>query len=186
MPDSANQNDSIQQAPGFNFQMLYHVLLEKAWIVLFCFIVAVFLTGAYLKRAPRVYAAGVVLQVEQEEARVMKIEKIQAEDLRWPDILKTIEQTLQSRSLFERVVEVNNLVNYPSLLDEAGQPPTQDQVAGMLARITSAKLRRGTRLIDVTVAHTNPELTALVANSLVREYMRQNVEQRAASTGVAS
>src|SRR2546426_12344432 len=131
MPDNVNPNEAVQQPPGFHFQTLYHVLLEKAWIVLFCFIVAVFLTGAYLKRAPRIYAAGVVLQVEQEEARVMKIEKIQGEDLRWPDILKTIEQTLQSRSLFERVVEVNNLVSDPRFLDPAGQPPTKDQLAGL-------------------------------------------------------
>ena len=186
MSDSSNPNDGVQQAPGFNFQVLYHVLLEKAWIVLFCFIVAVFLTGAYLKRAPRIYAASVVLQVEQEESRVMKIEKIQGEDLRWPDILKTIEQTLQSRSLFERIVEVNNLTSDPRFLDATGQSPSKDQLAGMLAGMTTARLRRGTRLIDVTVAHTNPELTALVANSLVREYMRQNVEQRATSTGVAN
>src|ERR1051325_1504671 len=123
MADSGNSNEAYQQAPGFNFQMLYHVVLEKAWIVLSCFLIGLFLTGAYLKRAPRIYAASVVLQVEQEEARVMKIEKVQAEDLRWPDILKTIEQTLQSRSLFERVVDTNNLVNDPRFLDEAGRTP---------------------------------------------------------------
>src|SRR5258707_10480311 len=164
MSDPANPNDGIQQAPGFNFQVLYHVLLEKAWIVLFCFIVAVFLTGAYLKRAPRIYAASVVLQVEQEESRVMKIEKIQGEDLRWPDILKTIEQTLQSRSLFERIVEVNNLVNDPRFLDPSGQAPSKDQLAGIVGGMTTGRHHRGPRLKYVAGAPTHPEQTTLAAN----------------------
>src|SRR5438552_19008402 len=48
------------------------------------------------------------------------------------------------------------------------------------------KLRKGTRLIDVTVEHTDPELTELVPNSLVREFLRQNFEQNASASAEAN
>src|SRR3989442_10334231 len=48
------------------------------------------------------------------------------------------------------------------------------------------KLRKGTRLIDITVEHPDPELTEKLANSLVREFMRQNFEQNASASAQAN
>lgn len=174
-------------APQFTLQTLWRVLLERAWIILGVFVVVVFLTGAYLNWAPRIFAGTTVLQVEQMEQRIMKIETVRPEDLRLPEILKTIEQSLMSRSLLERVMDTNQLVADPRLRDpKTGEAPDREGVLLMLSRSVSARLRRGTRLIDVNVSHTNPEITAQIANSLVREYIRQTVEQQAASTQVAN
>src|SRR5262249_55091826 len=41
-------------------------------------------------------------------------------------------------------------------------------------------------LIDVTVEHTDPELTALIANSLVKQFIRLGYEQDAAVSGFAT
>ena len=95
---------------GLDFRALIHTLLDKIWIILLCVVVAGFLTGAHIMRSPKIYAARVILQVEQQEQKILKgVEKIQQEDLRSLEVLRTIEQVLKSRSLLERVLETNNL-----------------------------------------------------------------------------
>ena len=171
MSDPVNPNDAVQQAPGFNFQMLYHVLLEKAWIVLFCFIVAVFLTGAYLKRAPRIYAASVVLQVEQEESRVMKIDKIQGEDLRWPGVALQGARPMPGLGLMRRYMDivlssaVEDLQITQEYMGVLGMvnPPLSLARPRMLARVFWSALKRMVKRLST---HENEPSFALSPGAL--------------------
>ena len=52
--------------------------------------------------------------------------------------------------------------------------------------MVDVRLRRFTRLIDVTVIHTDAKIAALVANSLMKEYMKQNLEQYSTASQGAS
>src|SRR5207237_20069 len=122
-------------------------------------------------KAPVLYAATATVRIEPEEQRILKVERISPDDLRGGlDSLRTIEQGFKSRSLLERVAAVNNLAKDPSFWGSATEP-TPQQLAAILDGITTARLRRGARYIDVTVTHPNPEMTAKNANSIVREYL---------------
>src|SRR5687768_5499355 len=151
------QNPTGPATPaGFDFRSLLHILMERGWIIATCMVIAFFLAGAHVMRAPRIFSATTVLQIEQEEQRLVKFERVMQEDLRSMDILKTIEQTLVSRPVLQRVVATNRLDEDPDLKNpETGESPNQEQVVNMLSRLVSARLRRGTRLIDVTVEHTS-------------------------------
>ena len=63
---------------------------------------------------------------------------------------------------------------------------SQEQLVSKLAGMVEVKLRKGTRLIDVNVEHTDAELTEQVANSLLHEFLRQNFEQNAAASTEAN
>jgi len=56
----------------------------------------------------------------------------------------------------------------------------------MLSGIIDARLRHGTRLIDITAMHTNPQITEKIPNSVVREFVRQNYERYAESSTSAN
>ena len=77
------------------------------------FVAVVLLTVGYLHRSPRIYAATATLQVEQQEQRLLKFERIVQEDLRSLETLRTIVQTLKTRLLLDRVVATNNLAGDP-------------------------------------------------------------------------
>src|SRR5206468_2009507 len=64
--------------------------------------------------------------------------------------------------------------------------PTRERLAVALSKMTDVRLRRGTRLIDITVVHQVPELTRLIANSIVEEYKGQSVEQHTSTSEVAN
>jgi succinoglycan biosynthesis transport protein ExoP len=166
-------------ATSFDLKRFYHTLLERSWLVVTVLVLAVLLTFAYIQRQPVLYAASAVVQIEQEEARVVKVEKFQAEDLRWMDALRTIEQTLKSRAVLERVVATLKLAQDHSFYSASAEP-TKEQLTSMLDRMVSVRLRKGTRLLDVMVTHPNPELAAKIANAVVTEFVALGYEQNSA------
>jgi succinoglycan biosynthesis transport protein ExoP len=59
--------------------------------------------------------------------------------------------------------------------------PLEEALAGYLAKMVSAKIRRGTRLIDVAVIHEDPGLAQRLTEAVAREYIRNSVERRTAT-----
>src|SRR6266404_5333976 len=66
------------------------------------------------------------------------------------------------------------------------ETPPRERLVVALSKMTDVRLRRGTRLIDITVVHQVPELTRLIANSIVEEYKGQSVEQHTSTSEVAN
>ena len=164
---------------GFDAKRLYHTLLEKYWLIAICVVLGVLLTAGYIRRQPVLFAANAVVQIEQEEARVVKVERIQSEDLRWLDALRTITETMKSRAVLERVAESLKLAQNPSFYSGPSEP-TKEHLAGLLDRMVKVNLRKGTRLMDIIVTHPNPELAAKIANAVVLEFVSLGYEQSAA------
>jgi len=185
MTPSLNNNGRVTRPATVDVRHLYHVVLDRAWIVLSVFVAVALLTVGYLQRSPRIYAATATLQVEQQEQRLLKFDRVVQEDLRSLETLRTIVQTLKTRLLLERVVATNKLAS-DSRFAPPGVEATPPQLATMLDRMVSVRLRPGTRLIDVTVEHGNPQLAAVIANSLVEQFIRLGFEQEAAVSDVAT
>ena len=96
-----------------DLRALDHALRERCWVIVVAIIISIGLTAFYLARTPRTYAAHAVLQVEQEEQKVLNVQRIQQEDLQGLEWLRTIEQTLQSRSLLGQVLDTLALAADP-------------------------------------------------------------------------
>jgi len=84
-----------------------------------------------------------ILQVEQEEQKILNIQRVQQEDPQTAEFLKTVEQTLQSRTLLERVLDTNNLARDARFAErESGQRPlTREQLAELLASLGIESLK---------------------------------------------
>lgn len=191
-PDSYDSGAMPQpdgsQAPGqgLDFRTLIHVLLERLWVILLVTVVAVLLAAGYIKRAPVLYSSTATLEVQQEEKKLIQTDRgLDREDLRSLDVLQTISQELKSRSLLERVIDTNGLASDPRFVGLIKETPTRERLVTALSKMTDVRLRRGTRLIDITVVHPVPELTEKIANSIVEEYRRQNEEQHTSTSETA-
>ena len=180
------KTSEIAVSTPIDYRALYYIMRERAWIIALCLLIAMLITATILLRSPGIYAATTVLLVEQEEAKVVDIQQIQPVDFQSLEALKTVEQTLQDRALLERVIDANHLDRDPRLSSAAGKTLAREELVSTVAKMVEVKLRRGTRLIDVTVEHTDPALTAQVANSLVMEFLRQDYEQSASTLHAAN
>ena len=85
-----------------------------------------------------------------------------------------------------RVAKAAGILNDPSFLPPRPEPYTDVEIADRMRAIVSANVRRLTRLIDVSVTDTDPERARLIADTVVKEFMRQSIEQRMAATRVAN
>jgi capsular exopolysaccharide synthesis family protein len=177
-----------------DFRQLYHIFLERAWAVVLVLVVTVFLGALYVIRSPKAYSSSLTFQVEQEERRALSFDKFSAEALGTSEILKTFEQTVISRPILERVAATNNLVSDKAFLSiyekrkglfdtlvetsKANEDAiTPSQIVDTLAAITESRLRRGTRLVDITVEHPVPRTAAALANSIYKEFISSSYEQ---------
>lgn len=178
---NVHQNAS-QTAPP-DYKLILIQFLARAWIIILCSLLAGLAGLYYFMRSPKVFSSTATIQVEQEEQRVLKIEQIIKEDLRSQEVMNTIAQKLTSRPLLERVV-ASNQIYAPQVAGENSPPsgPPQKLSAGALSGMIKVALRRNTRLIDITVKHTEAKATAIIANSLVEQYLNLENKDRSSTT----
>ena len=166
---------------------LIQVVLDRVWIIALCVVVASLAAAIHLRRVPRIYQANAVVQIESAPHTVIEIEEVMADELATEASVNTMVQKLRSRPLLAWVIEVNRLDKHPALVDPAeNPPPDKEALVSRLAGMVTTSLRHLTRLADVTVSSTDPKLAALIANSIVSEFMGQDSVTRSAHTRNAS
>jgi succinoglycan biosynthesis transport protein ExoP len=177
-PDNlpANSPEIVPTDHAGEFHTIANLLLGKAWLIVLSATIGVLLAAYHLKKAPRIYQAAATVQVEEEEKKAVKVDSFMKEDLRNFEILNTIVQKFTSRPLLERVIETNRLTQNPAFVGpgNAGLFKKEDLVP-LLQSALKVGLRRDTRLIDIVVSHTDPKLTAEIANGLAEQYMAQDI-----------
>lgn len=171
----------------FDVRRLYFLILGHIVPVALFIILGMIITGALLLRLPDIYESRAVLQVEQQEKKVLKTEKVTDETPANVDFVNTVVQALTSRNILLRVVKANHLEKNPDFAKPRadGTPYTDNQLAIIMEKKVKVKLRRLTRLIDITVEDTDPELACTLAKSMVREFLREGFEQRLSVSHVA-
>lgn len=183
-----NSNNSpegeAEQNAAFDIDALCEVLRRGMWRIAACTFIGTALACAYVATQPDVFEATAAVQVDEQNPSVLDIPDVNKEDFRLPENLKTVEQQLCTRSLIWRVIQANKFDQTPGffrpgfLLRMQNKPVSQaGMIDAVLAKIT-AKLRRGTRLIDITVRDTDPKMAQTLARSLIDEYTSQNAEWR--------
>jgi capsular exopolysaccharide synthesis family protein len=136
-------------------------------------------------RLPKIYDSCAVIQVQQQEKQVVKIDNVSEENLSSQDFLNTIVESLTSRKLMLRVVQSSQLLQNHDFTSP-GATPTEIQLADKMRGKVRVQLRKGTRLIDITVEDTDPVLARDLASALVTQFLRETIEQRVSVSQVAS
>jgi len=188
MHQSSKTNSPPDTSGEIDFQKLYYALLDRKWLVLGCMGGMILLGVLYIIITPKTYSATTVVQVEQAESKFVNIEDISKQDLEQAEVLKTIETNLTSSSLLLGVIDSLKLT--PA---QIGLKPKQDGTAftdvekvEALGDNVTAKLVRGTRLINITASNPSPVLAQQIADEVVKEYARINTAQRAGLSSEAN
>jgi len=170
---------------SIDFRRLYHTLLRRLWIIILFTAMVTIGTIGYVMRLPKIYESRAVIQVQQAEKQVVKIDNVSEENLSSQDLLNTIVESLTSRKLMLRVVQSCQLMQNPSFV-QPGSTPTEIQLADKMRKKVRAQLRKGTRLIDITVEDTDPVLARDLASAMVTQFLREIIDQRVSVSQVAS
>ena len=127
---------------------------------------------------------------EQGTPKVNNIQDFNSDDAeqKTPDVLKTIEQALLSDTLFLQVVKANGLDKDPDFAPpkKDGSAYTDTELVGRFSSKVNVKLRKGTRLIDISVEDPDPERAQQLTASMVKEFVNQSFEKNLGLTQAAT
>lgn len=156
---------------------LWQAFVEKAWLIA-CILVAAGAIGVWKgARAPVVYQSRAVLFLDFGEQVVLKIDEVDKREKGGVDLLNTIASNVKSSGILRRVVASRKLTEHP-YFKRGTNAPTEAQLVAALGGAVDARLRRFTRLIDVTVELGEPAVAQLIAQAVAEEYIQQNMEDR--------
>ena len=178
-PNSQSISGQQSEELLIDLRRLYHLLREKAWLLALCTIVLFLLSGVYLLRTPKIYASRATILVEEQESKVVNIQDVTQDDLKALEVMKTVEQSLTTDTLMLRVAKVNELASNANFLPPlGGQSYSDDELIRTLSDRVKVRVRRGTRLIDITAESRDPVLAKQLAQSFIEEFVRQGYDQR--------
>lgn len=201
MPETMRKEEASSSKPGpkvsalaefgadlIDFERMINLIRSKLWLVITVAGLIFLAAFAYVLRTPRIYESRAVIQVEQSTQKVVDIDEVSQENPQTLDFLNTVAQALKSRKLLIRVVKANDLEKNPEFAPprEGGRKYNDIELADRLSSKVEVNLRRGTRLVDLTVEDTNPELAQKLATSFVKEFLRETFEQKIALSRVAN
>lgn len=174
-------------ASVFDYREFLHLLKEKSWIVVLAVALGAIAGGVMIYRTAKLYQSRLVLEVDSQMDRIAPVEEVRSMNLQSLEQLRTIEQNLRTRSLLLRVARATDLVHNSGFLppSEDGKPYSEETIVNVLASEVSPVVRRGTRLIDVFVTHTDPRIAQMIADSVGTEYIRQSIEKRGGNARLA-
>ena len=156
---------------------LWQALVEKAWLVAAILIGSAALGVWVAQRSPLVYQSRAVVFFDFGEQKVVAIEEVAKSEKGGVDLLNTLANNIRSSAILRRAVAAQKLAEHP-FFTGGTNTLTEDQVVRAIAGAVDARLRRFTRLIDITVELGDPKLAQLIAQSVVDEFIKQSGEDR--------
>jgi polysaccharide biosynthesis transport protein len=176
------------QDTAAKFRKYYYLILRRLWLVLLIVAVGVGGTWVWLQRQPYVYASTATILVEQTEPRVVKMEKVENDKMESAEFVLTAVQMLGSKELMQRVAtSLSDSKEFsPGLTKPDGSRLSGNEFASLLGDKIKAKLRRLTRLIDVTAEDVDPKRAQMIAEAVATEFLKQSYEQNASLSRAAN
>ena len=199
IPDEADSDNPFGDRPlgFFNFHSLLTLLRAHVWLIL-GIIFGVLALGVVmtLTTTPR-YTALATIQINEQSDRVLK----EGDDISAPSdiydtdrFLQTQIDILRSRGLALRVAQSLKLIGNPEFYRAMGaEPPRQgtppdivrDRTLGLLQANLEAKLPRTSRIVTVSFVSNDPQLSARIANSFVKEFIAASLQRKYDSSAYA-
>ncbi|HEY5811333.1 MAG TPA: polysaccharide biosynthesis tyrosine autokinase [Terrimicrobiaceae bacterium] len=177
-----------ETSQGLDLGYYFHLLLRYIWLLLAIILLVMAAAAYFALNQPRLYVSTGVLEAEAQEQKVMSSDDIQTVKPDAPDYITTIVAMLTSDSFLVRVAKAAKLLDDPTFFKPKldGEPYTEPEIAGRMQAVISATPRKLTRLIDVTATDTVPARAQLIAQTVIKEFLLQNIEQRMNIARVAS
>jgi capsular exopolysaccharide synthesis family protein len=171
---------------SFDWQLYYHAVLERLWIVAVAVVVGVAVAGWFLKNQEVFYRARAVLLFEPEKEKILNnVEAVRDAQVRSDDMVNTVVATLRSYPFALRVAKrlgLGGSAEFADAVRSGAAGLTPEQAAGHLVGMVSVEHRKGTRLIDVSVRSRVESVSVTLANAYAEEYLRLLLEQSTDAT----
>ena len=198
---AADHSLASEAAPGFDIGQYWKLLVKRRLIIACSLIAALVIGAAITLMMTPIYIASTTLQIDREAARVLNVDEVAPREslIQGEEFFQTQYGLLRSRTLTERVIETLGLASSDAFLEQmkVDVPEIEDgDRAGLIQRRRELVLKtvqdnmdvapvRGSRLVAVSFASPDPQLSARVANAFAEGYIQSNLERKFDSSSYA-
>ncbi|HVJ47453.1 MAG TPA: Wzz/FepE/Etk N-terminal domain-containing protein, partial [Luteolibacter sp.] len=158
-------------------------VLRRGWVVVLCGLIGIAGAVAYLKVTKKVYRSSGSVYVLPQAPQVINIQAVAPEESKDLEQMRSVEQGMSSSTMMTRLIETQNLAADPDFAAPGTGPETLSRI---LAGRVLVELRRGTRIIDVSIDDTKPERAKVLVSALVGEYEKWSADRQRSITALAS
>lgn len=170
-PSESSRGGLLSAEAKVHFRHYWQVVLERRWLVVIGFFLCLIGSALYLLRAPRIFRAAAVIQIDRETEGLFSTRELVVNTGREQDYIQTQYKNLQSPSLLRRVASDLELQTRPEYQHSG------DLVETLKAQVQIVPLRL-TRLVEVRVENTDARLSTNIANTLVSKFVNDNMDLR--------
>lgn len=201
------ENNNINGAEEeLNLREIIYIILRNKWIIIISFLIIILLTLVYTLRSPDIYKSSSLLLIEDQNQSL--INPFSSMGNSRFDINNEVE-ILKSRSLSRRTISTlkNNYPLDSLYLFEKGVDPDKKSLKQRifsifknnengtetidndnvyikrLKGIIDVETTRETQTINVSIESRDPNECAIIINTFVKEYVKNDLERAASSSG---
>ncbi|MDA9558068.1 polysaccharide biosynthesis tyrosine autokinase [Vibrio sp.] len=180
LTEKVNNNKNSVMLIDFG-RCLHLIWKNLIYVVLFAAIIG---AGAYVavQQITPTYQATAVLRLKDEERQAITLEEVVGIDSTKKEYYATQEAILQSNEVAQRVIDSLSLYDHPEFISENDERGSLDQrrqkILSKFKSNLTISLVRGTQLVEVTYESPDPELAALIANSVGEAYIASDYDRR--------
>lgn len=190
------QGNSRQRGQEKMRMMLLEVVGRWYWLAL-GLILGLLASTYYLSKIPKSYTAKTTLLVKERTIGVMANSRAEEINMASLEAMNTVAARILRFDLLQRVASREDIRSLPGLVPPAVEmkpdwlvsilsrdakqtpseevqnspPPPPEALAGMIGSWLNVSIRRGTRLLDISITHPVPEVTKALADGVAREYI---------------
>jgi capsular exopolysaccharide synthesis family protein len=183
-PSQPTSTDSLSPGlPSLDIGRLLRVIRKRFWLAAAVAAVFVVLAIAYVLTATKIYQSSAVIYVDpkNEGAAFNGLKGPNRASWQTLDALKSMAEGIRNGSVILRVVDTLDLRNNPEFLKPKEGGYTDFEIVILMSQNVKAELRRGTRLIDISVKNKSPVLAQQMTASFIEEFQAMIWEQNLAS-----
>jgi capsular exopolysaccharide synthesis family protein len=202
--DDQELSDSgiARQAGQEKIRRLVNDLISR-WYWIALGLVLGFLGANYqLAKTPKQYTATASLIIKQQTNSEMSRDQVDEINLGSIEAMNTIAERIRRLDLLERVASRQDVRELPGLMPQAVDwmpdwlrnklgktaaadaarqaPPPPAALGSSISAWLGVSIRRGTRLLDLSITHPVPEVSKAIADAIAREYLAEIANSRTA------
>ncbi|WP_257264435.1 polysaccharide biosynthesis tyrosine autokinase [Endozoicomonas sp. ONNA2] len=207
MASAAPSARPMQDEDIIDLRQIFHVLVSYRWPIIGFTLAVILMAVLVVFSMTPVYQATAVLQIEQEQAKVVSIEQIYGIEGGNDSYLNTQFEVLKSRGVLEKVVDKLGLLNNPEFNTTLQEKPwyagltdwqgllgiarpekvadesdiLRDTVNVLAEHITIEPVRK-TQIVRIHAESENPRLAAQIANAIANAYIESYMEAKLSLT----
>ncbi len=178
-PYLADVTDNANETSRFpDWREAVAILVERAWLggLVFAVILLFFIFQA--KRQTPYYRSTATLMVEAQIPRILNYQDVLAINTRSLEYFNTHITALHSRKVLEAALEQGGFFTRPGFFPGLPRAAVLDAAVGL---VEIAPIERS-RLINIKVEHSVPDIASDLANAIAKAYIQQDLEARMQTT----